>query len=80
MSFDKRDYYIDGKRDFSDHSDDETHATSRDTMPRFHESLWVATLLVRLKDEASAMGVDLLGECTLDDLVYFIASVRGRGR
>lgn len=79
MSYDKRDYFIDGKRDFSDHSSDDDLETTTSHVTHHHQpQWWVAHLLVSMKQYCESSGVDLLGDASVDSLAALLASRPGK--
>jgi len=84
MSYDKRDYFIDGRRDLSadSHSsdDDTIHAATSSTSSTHQQSpqWWVAHLLVDMKKYCEQQGLDLMGDVTTEDFAGFLAGHKSR--
>ena len=74
MSFDKRDYHIDGRRDFSDHSDDETSPSYTENVKKVYQVSSAASVLVELKMYAESRGVELFNLGNAEDLAHFVES------
>ena len=81
MSYDKRDYFIDGRRDLNETtSDDEGSGSPGPTSSVWGTSpqWWVATLLVTMKKYCEEQGVDLLSECSVDDLAALLSQHKSK--